>query len=80
MTLTLPSEIEPLIDERVRSGKYQSAEEFVVAAIYSLECWGDQNSTEWDQLLAEGESSGPPLDGEAVLLEVRAIRAGQNAK
>ncbi|HUB24975.1 MAG TPA: type II toxin-antitoxin system ParD family antitoxin [Tepidisphaeraceae bacterium] len=71
MTLTLPPEVEKLIDESVQSGKYRSAEEFVTAAIYWLAFQDDFTAAELERLLAEGENSGPPLDGESVLRELR---------
>jgi len=74
MTLALPPEVVKLIDERVRSGKYRSAEDVIIAAMHSLECSGDLNAADLQRLLAEGENSGPPLDGEAVLLELRKLR------
>jgi putative addiction module CopG family antidote len=73
MTLTIPPEIEKLIDEQIRSGRYQSAEEVVAAAICSLEYSGDLSASDLERLLAEGENS-PPLDGLAVLKELRDLR------
>lgn len=37
MQLTLPPEIQTLIDQRVRSGRYQTPEDVVVAAMTSLD-------------------------------------------
>ena len=37
---------------------------------------GEFGSGEWDALLEEGEASGPALDGNAVLAELRALRHG----
>jgi putative addiction module CopG family antidote len=78
MHLSLPPRIQKLIDERVQSGKYKSAEDVVAAALANLdqqEAFGDFETGELDRLLEEGEKSGPPLDGEQVLAEFRALRA-----
>jgi putative addiction module CopG family antidote len=78
MKLSLGLEAEKLIDERVRSGKYATAEDVVTAALHALE--QDEHGAdefgpgEWDALLEEGEASGPALDGNAVLAELRALR------
>ena len=77
MNLSLPPEAQALIEERVRSGRYQSVEEVVIAALYSLkdeDKAADFEDGELDRLLAEGENSGAPLDGESVLAELRALR------
>ena len=77
MQLSLPPEIQRLIEERVRSGRYQSPEDVVAAAVANLdqqESAGDFAPGELDELLAEGERSGPPLDGEQVLAELRELR------
>lgn len=74
MKLSLPAKTLKLIDARVKSGKYRSAEDVVSAAISQLdqhEQRGDFQAGELDRLLAEGEKSGPPLDGDAVLKELR---------
>jgi antitoxin ParD1/3/4 len=77
MQLSLPPEIQKLIEERVRSGRYHSAEDVVAAAVTNLdqqESVGDFSPGELDTLLDEGERSGPPLDGEQVLAELRELR------
>jgi antitoxin ParD1/3/4 len=77
MQLSLPPEIQKLIEERVRSGRYQSAEDVVAAAVANLdqqESVGDFVPGELDSLIDEGERSGPPLDGEQVLAELRELR------
>ena len=80
MNLSLSSEAQKLIDERVKSGKYASPEEVVLAALHALESderGGDFAPGEWDELLAQGERSGTPLDGESVLAELRDLRSRQ---
>jgi antitoxin ParD1/3/4 len=77
MKLVLSPEIERLIEERVRSGKYRTAEDVVAAAVSNLhqqETLGDFEAGELDELLAEGERGGPSLDGEQVFAELRALR------
>jgi antitoxin ParD1/3/4 len=77
MNLSLSSEAQKLIEERVRSGKYASPEEVVLAALHALESderGGDFKPGEWDELLAEGEQNGAPLDGESVLGDVHRVR------
>jgi antitoxin ParD1/3/4 len=77
MNLALNADAESLIADRVRSGKYATAEEVVTAALHALEQdehGGEFAAGEWDTLLAEGERSGEALDGEAVLAELRALR------
>lgn len=78
MMLSLKPELQAKIDDRVRSGRYQTPEEVVAAALSCLdkaEEFGDFEPGELDQLIAEGENSGPPLDGEAVFAELRALRS-----
>ena len=77
MHLSLPAHIQRLIEERVRSGKYETAEDVVAAAVEHLdqqEEAGDFEPGELDRLIEEGEQSGAPLDGETVLRELRELR------
>ena len=77
MNLSLPPDIQKLIDERVRSGKYSTPEDVVTAALATLdqqEQLAEFAPGEMDELLADGERSGPPLDGEKVLDELRQMR------
>ncbi len=78
MILSLDVDAQKLIDERVRSGKYSTAEAVVTAALHALEQdehgAGEFGPGEWDALLEEGEASGPALDGNAVLAELRELR------
>jgi len=76
MELSLNPEVQKLIDERVRSGKFATPEDVVTAAILTLdhqEQFGDFETGELDDLLAEGERSieqEGTLDGE----EARRVR------
>jgi antitoxin ParD1/3/4 len=82
MNLSLPPEVQRLIDERVRSGRYRTAEDVIAAAIAQLdqqEDAGDFTAGEMEALLDEGERSGAALDGEQVFAELRELRQrGQN--
>lgn len=58
MILSLKPDVQKLIDERVASGKYSSAEDVVAAAIITLdqkEQFGDFDPGELVNLLSEGE-------------------------
>lgn len=60
MSLSLNPEVQKLTDERVKSGRYASAEDVVVAALLTLdqqEWLGDFSSGELYVLLADGEQS-----------------------
>lgn len=60
MNLLLGPEMQKLIDERVKSGRYATPEDVVAAALLTLdqqEQFGDFASGELDELLAEGERS-----------------------
>jgi putative addiction module CopG family antidote len=66
MNLSLSPQVCDLIEQRVRAGKYRTPEDVVTAAISTLdqqESTGDFQPGELDRLLAEGERSGPPLEG-----------------
>jgi len=82
MNLSLEPDVQKLIDERVKSGKYSSPEEVVEAAIMALEqleYFADFDAGELDGLLAEGEQSiqrDGTLDGEEAY-RVRAQRRAQ---
>lgn len=73
----LSGETRQMIEDRMKRGGYASADDAVRAALNSLaerETEGDFEPGEWDRLLEEGENSGPPLDGEQVLAELRELR------
>lgn len=60
MNLALKPNVQKLIDQRVKSGKYSCPEDVVAAAIMALdqqEQVGDFEAGELDKLLAEGERS-----------------------
>jgi antitoxin ParD1/3/4 len=77
MTLAIPPELQRLIEQRMKSGRYATPEDVVTAALFSLdreESGGEFEPGELDRLLAEGEQS-EPLDGDKVLEELRALRS-----
>jgi putative addiction module CopG family antidote len=77
MNLSLPRKVEQSIEQRVKSGRYKTPEDVITAAVANLdqqEQTGDFSPGEMDGLLAEGERSGEPLDGERVLNELRKLR------
>jgi putative addiction module CopG family antidote len=76
MNLSLPAKTRKQIEHRVRSGKYNSPEEVVAAAIAQLdqrEQMGDFEAGELDRLLEDGEKSGKSLDGKKVLRELHQL-------
>ena len=81
MQLSLSADVQKLIEDRVKSGKYSTPEDVVVAAIVTLqqqEDIGDFDPGELDGLLAEGEHSVQhegTLDGDAAFAARRARRA-----
>jgi antitoxin ParD1/3/4 len=78
MNLAITPELQRLIEQRMKSGHYPTPQDVVAAALYSLdqeEKLGEFESGELEQLLADGENSGPPLDGEKVLAELRNLRS-----
>ena len=81
MQLTLDPEMEKVVQERIRSGKYGKAEDVIRAALTSLkqqEEFGDFTGDELEDLLAEGERSietEGTLDGEEALRRRQARRA-----
>jgi len=85
MNLALQPHVQKLIDERVNSGKYSSAEDVVAAAVLALdqqEQFGEFAAGELEQLLAEGEQSierDGTLDGEEAF-RLRAQRRANKRK
>jgi Arc/MetJ-type ribon-helix-helix transcriptional regulator len=81
MNLSLPDEIQKLIEKRLKSGEYRTAEEVVSAAIQSFDVqnsFGDFEAGEMDALLAEGERSAEEegtLDGEEAFRQREQRRA-----
>jgi putative addiction module CopG family antidote len=84
MNLSLDPEVQKLIDERVKSGRYATPEEVVAAALLTLdqqEWLSDFARGELDELLAEGERSiteEGTLDGHEALQLRRARRASKH--
>ena len=81
MKLSLDSNAERLISDRLKSGKYETPEQVVTAALHALEHdeqFGDFSSGELDALIEEGEAS-EPLDGLTVLDELRKMRAAEKS-
>ncbi len=78
MNVVITPQLQRLIEERMKSGRYATPEDVVTAALYSLdrnENFGEFEPGEFDQLLAKGENSGEALDGEQVLAELRDLRS-----
>lgn len=83
MAYTLSNDLQRMVDSRVGSGRYASSEDVVAAALASLEqdeARSDVSPQSWDDLLADGEQSGPPIDGQTVLARLRALRENAGAK
>jgi putative addiction module CopG family antidote len=83
MVISLSPETQKLIEERMKHGGYATPDDVVRAGLSSLE--QQQNSGEFetgelDRLLADGENSGAPLDGEQVLAELRELRSRHSNK
>lgn len=82
MNVTRKPDVQQLIDDRVRSGRYASPAEVVEATVLALEQSersGDFEAGEPDALLAEGERNieqGGTLDGE----EAFRMRAERRAR
>jgi antitoxin ParD1/3/4 len=60
MNVSLKPDVQRIVDERVNSGQYSSAEEVVEAAVLALdqlENFDKFETGELDQLLGEGEQS-----------------------
>jgi putative addiction module CopG family antidote len=81
MNISLNSDLKKLIDKRVKSGEYASADEVLAAALLTLEQQeqsGDFRPGELDRLLAEGERSiaeEGTIDGEQFFRKRRRQRA-----
>jgi putative addiction module CopG family antidote len=86
MELTLRPELQRLIEERLKSGRYATAEEVVAAALLTLdqqESVGDFEPDEMDSLLIEGEQSIADeglLDGDKAFQERQQRRAQKRLK
>jgi len=80
MNLALTPDMQKLIDERVKAGKYATPEDVVAAALVTLdqqERFGDFAPGELDDLLREGEQSierDGTLDGDEAFRKRRERR------
>ncbi len=85
MRLAIDNEMQQFIDEKLRAGRYASAEDVVRAALAALrqqEFLGDFASGELESLLAEGEqsiSSEGTLDADEAMLARRHRRSTRGA-
>jgi Arc/MetJ-type ribon-helix-helix transcriptional regulator len=85
MQLSLPAKFRKLIDDRVRSGKYATAEDVVKAAPTTLDQndrFGDFAAGELDRLAADGEESlkrDGPIPAAQVFKELRQRSAKRRA-
>lgn len=76
MQLSLPIEISKLIEDRIRAGRYASAEEVIAAALTTLDAAENASQFEpgeLDRLIRKGDASGEALDAEQVFAEIDAI-------
>jgi len=77
MKLLLPAKFQKLIDDRVRSGKYATAEDVVKAALTTLDQndrFGEFAPGELDRLIEEGEQSlkrDGPIPADVVFKRLR---------
>jgi len=82
MATPLSPETERMIDDCVKRGGYASADDAVRAGLDSLrqlDALGEFSPGELDAMIDEGENS-PPLDGQKVLAELRALRDSYRSK
>lgn len=83
MTISLPPELQKLVDEKVREGPYSTAEELVRAALaHFLQYEESFDPGELDQLLAIGTaaiSEGQVHPGHVVFDEIRKRSAERRA-
>jgi len=86
MKLSLPREVEQLIEQRVNAGEYDTPEELIVAGVRALEqqkSFGDFSAGELNDLLAEGERDierGDVLGADEVFAELRRTSAKRRGK
>lgn len=77
MTITLPSQIEKIVEEKLKSGRYTSAAEVVAAALEVLdrhERMREQERAELEAKLVEGADQlarGEKIPGEEVYRELK---------
>ncbi len=78
--------VQKIIDDRLKSGKYQTSEDVITAGLMTLnqqEHLGDFKPGELDQLLAEADAAiekGELFDGEAVFKELRELGKNRQSK
>jgi antitoxin ParD1/3/4 len=81
MTISLPPDLQKLVEEKVRNGSFASAEEVVRAALdHFLRQEDDFTPGELHALLAGGTTDieqGRVLPGKAVFDEIRAVSAAR---
>jgi len=78
MNIVLGPELERLVEQRMKQGRYATPQDVMAAALSALdqeERLGEFGPGELDRLLAEGEKGGDDLDGERVLSELRHLRS-----
>ena len=85
MNLSLSENVQRLIEQRMRSGKYATPEDVVAAALINLEQqeqFGDFAPSELDDLLSEGERSveqDGTLDGDEAFQRRRERRVQRSS-
>ena len=83
MNVSLPDRVRKLIEARLRSGQYATAEDVISAAVVHLdqhEQLAAPGAKELDALIAEGEADierGDVLDLDEVFAELRRVSAHQ---
>jgi antitoxin ParD1/3/4 len=86
MELSLPAKFRKLIDQRVRSGKYATREDVVIAALTTLdqnERFGEFAPGELDRLTEQGEQSlkrDGAIASESVFQKIRQRSAKRRGK
>jgi Arc/MetJ-type ribon-helix-helix transcriptional regulator len=79
MTISLPPDLQRLVDEKVRAGPYSTPEDLVRAALAHFVQYGDDfESGELDKLLSVGTTAIEQRNvhsGEAVFEEIRSLSA-----
>ena len=81
MTISLPPDLQKLVDDKVRDGTYESAEDLVRAAVdHFLRQADDFTPGELEKLLASGTADiqdGRVTPGKAVFDEIRTMSAAR---
>jgi Arc/MetJ-type ribon-helix-helix transcriptional regulator len=83
MNVTFGPETRKLIEDRMKRGGYATPEEVVLAGLALLEReedYGDFAPGELNELLAEAERSGEPIDAEQVFAELRGLGSKDTSK